>query len=224
MPRKLSEHVKGEIEERRKIFQISVKENEIINFEELFGNDHPVHLEIGSGRGEFLVSQSLLEWKHNFVGVEVDSARLGLILRLLDEEKHSNVKVLDLFIDSKTVGHFPENSLKKIHIIQPDPWPKRKHNNRRLINHKFLDMLHKLLQERGMLEIQTDHEDYGKWILKHLNEREDFVPVYGGVSRIPRHGHIVTYFEEKKMREGFKPMYITYRKKKTSDLQFIERR
>ena len=81
-----------------------------------------------------------------------------------------------------------------------------------MINHKLLDILYNLLKKKGILEIQTDHADYAKWIHRHLNEREDFKPVFGGISTTPRHGHIVTYFEEKKQREGFTINYFSYRK------------
>ncbi|MCF7919359.1 MAG: tRNA (guanosine(46)-N7)-methyltransferase TrmB [Candidatus Cloacimonetes bacterium] len=214
MSKILSTKLTEMIERKRAYFQLCYQESEQINFGEVFGNNNPVYLEIGCGRGEFLVKQSLLEWQCNFVGVEMKGNRLDLILRQLDEERHRNVRLLDIYIDAQTISYFPAKSLRKIFIIQPDPWPKRTHHRRRLINHAFLDMLSLLLEQRGILEIQTDHEEYAHWILKHLAERRDFMPVYGGVSKIPRHGHIVTYFEEKKMREGFSPLYITYRKKK----------
>ena len=62
------------------------------------------------------------------------------------------------------------------------------------------------------MEIQTDHQEYAEYIFKHFKARDDFKPIMGGSTKIPRHGHIVTYFEEKKMREGNYPVYISYRK------------
>lgn len=211
MPKKKSTALQQMLKEKRNIFQIYLPEIEKLDFEQIFGNDNPVYLEIGSGRGEFIISQSLLEWDKNFIGIECNSDRLNFILRHLDEKRHQNVRLLNTFIDVNTIKHFPADSLSKIFIIHPDPWPKRRHHRRRLINHQFLDMLFKILKPRGFLEIQTDHAEYAEWICRHLKEREDFVPFMGGVSNIPRHKHIVTYFEEKKLREGNKISYISYR-------------
>lgn len=212
MGRGLSENIKQIIEEKRKHFEICPQEDKQFDYKEIFGNDNPVYLEIGCGRGEFILNQPLLEWQVNFIGVEINPQRFELITRQLDYEKHKNVRMLKLFIDSESIKHFPENSLRKIFIIHPDPWPKRRHHPRRMINHKLLDILHKLLKKKGILEIQTDHEAYAEWIDKHLRERKDIMPVFGGRSTTPRHGHIVTYFEEKKQREGFIINYFSYRK------------
>lgn len=211
MGRRVSDEIKREVEQKRDFFELKAEKGKAFDYKEIFGNDNPVYLEIGSGRGEFIVTQSLLEWNVNFIGVEIDPQRFDLILRQLDKDRHKNVRMLKLFMDAESIKYFPENSLQKVFIIHPDPWPKRRHHPRRLINHKFLDMLFKILKPRGFLEIQTDHAEYAQWICRHLKEREDFVAFMGGVSNIPRHKHIVTYFEEKKLREGYEINYISYR-------------
>lgn len=215
MSRKLiNRRLLEEVENKRSFFQIYPCENEQLNLRAEFGNDNPVILEIGSGRGEFLTGQSLLDWDHNYLGIEINAERLKYTLRQLDMMRHKNVRVMNLFVDEKVITVIPEDSIRKIFIIHPDPWPKRRHHPRRLIQHQFLDVLYQILDERGVLEIQTDHREYSDWIMRHLGERKDFEPVNGGITDIPHHGHIVTYFEEKKMREGHRPVYITFRKKR----------
>ncbi len=207
-----NEEILGEISEKRQIFQIDVEAGRQLDFSQIFGNKNPVVMEIGIGRGEFLVGQSLLDWKRNYLGIDVNKERIDFTLRQLQPERHSNVRVLDLYVDEKVMNIIPEGSIRKVFIIHPDPWPKRRHFSRRLIQQAFIDVLYKILDYRGVVEIQTDHREYAEWILQHFRERKDFMPIYGGCSEIPRHGHIVTYFEEKKLREGNKPVYITYKK------------
>ncbi|MCF7913068.1 MAG: tRNA (guanosine(46)-N7)-methyltransferase TrmB [Candidatus Cloacimonetes bacterium] len=210
--RLVNEKILQEVEQKRSIFQIEAEKGKHFNFEEIYGNEQPVVLEIGIGRGEYLVGQSLLDWQHNYLGIEVNKERITYTLRQLQPRRHCNVRVLDLFVDDSLIEYIPAGSIRKVCIIHPDPWPKRRHNQRRLIQHKFLDVLYQILEERGVLEIQTDHAEYAQWILRHFAERSDFAPIRGGSTKIPRHGHIVTYFEEKKMREGNYPVYISYRK------------
>ncbi len=207
-----NEELLREIEEKRQIFQIYGASGRQLDFGQVFGNSNPVVMEIGIGRGEFLVGQSLLDWKRNYLGIDINRERINFTLRQLQTERHSNVRVLDLYVDEKVINIIPEGSIRKVFIIHPDPWPKRRHHGRRLIRHEFINVLYRILDERGVVEIQTDHREYAKWILQHFQERQDFMPIYGGCSEIPRHGHIVTYFEEKKLREGNKPVYITYKK------------
>lgn len=201
-----------EIEAKRKHFQLFPKADEKLNWAEIYGDNNPVKLEIGTGRGEFLVGQSLLDWKSNYLGIEMNYDRIDYTLRQLEPGRHENVRLLTKFVDEKIIEMIPAGTVRKIYIIHPDPWPKRRHHPRRLIQHSFLDVLWELLDEKGTLEIQTDHAEYGKWIIRHLNERDDFEPINGGSTHIPGKGHIVTYFESKKLREGNKPVYINYRK------------
>lgn len=202
----------AEISEKRKIFELQAEKGKPFDFEEIYGNSNPVVLEIGIGRGEYIAGQSLLDWQSNYLGIEINTERMNFTLRQLHPERHKNVRLVGLFVDSSIREYIPEGSIRKVCIIHPDPWPKRRHQQRRLIQHGFLDVLYKILDERGILEIQTDHKEYAEYILRHFKERDDFKPIMGGSTKIPRHGHIVTYFEEKKMREGNYPVYISYRK------------
>jgi len=205
------------IEKKREYFQIYQKGNIHLDLFAIYGNKNPVIMEIGIGRGEFLAGQSLLHWQNNYLGLEINKARIDYALRQLDTKRHQNVRIIDLFADENLIELIKSNTIRKIYILHPDPWPKRRHQQRRIINHKFIDVLYQLLDDKGVIEIQTDHQEYAEWILQHFSEREDFIPVNGGITDIPRQGHLVTYFEEKKMREGNNPLYITYKKKLVKD-------
>lgn len=202
-----------DLKEKRAYFEINVDERPLLNFQEIFGNENTVYLEIGSGKGEFIAYRSLVNYDTNFVGIEIKNNRVDSICRKLDVARHTNVKLMRLFVDANVTEVIPEKSIKRIFINHPDPWPKTKHHKNRLINDKFIDTLNKILKLRGVVEIITDHVGYAQWIIDHFKVREDFISEYPeGFSKIPKMGHIVTYFEEVKRKEGWEPIFMKFRK------------
>jgi tRNA (guanine-N7-)-methyltransferase len=196
------------------MFEINPDPGKKLNFEQIFRNNNPVHLEIGSGRGEFLLSKAKQNPDVNYMAIELKEKRIKTILRQLDEDTNKNVKLIRLFVDEAVIGIIPEGSLSKIYIIHPDPWPKTKHNRRRLIQQKFIDVLWQLLASKGEVFLSTDHSDYAAWIAEHFSQRNDFISIYDkGFSRTAPVDHIETYFEKMKKEEGFPPYFMTYHKK-----------
>ena len=206
--------MKENLEKKRDFFELQSKQERGLDFIKIFGNTNPVHLEIGCGRGEFLIQKALNLPDINFLGIELKEKRIKTILRILDFKLHKNVRILKLFVDENLKKCIPEKSISKIYIIHPDPWPKRKHHKNRLINDRFIDVLSEILKPDGRLEIATDHEEYAEWIIKLFAARKDFVSKYkNGYSNISAEGHIETYFEMKKQQEGFKPIFMEFKKK-----------
>ncbi len=195
-------------------FEIKSNHGQKLNFEKIFGNDNPVHLEIGSGRGEFLLSKAEQNPDVNYLAIELKEKRIKTILRQLDEDIHKNVKLIRLFVDEAVIGIISEASLSKIYIIHPDPWPKTKHNRRRLIQQKFIDVLWQLLASNGKVFLSTDHSDYAAWIVEHFSQRSDFISIHEkGFTRTAPEDHIETYFEKMKKEEGYPPYFMAYHKK-----------
>jgi len=201
------------MDEKWNFFEIRKHEGKLLDFREIFDNENPVHLEIGSGRGEFISMKSLLLRDKNFLGIELKTKRIEDTLKKLDLQRHRNVRLMRLFVDEKITEIIPASSVEHIYINHPDPWPKKKHNRRRLIQNGFIDALKEILKTKGIIEINTDHEDYARWILDIFRRRDDFKIVYeNGFTKIPSEGHIVTHFEEKKRKEGFDPFFMKFRK------------
>ncbi len=199
---------------KRDFFELQSKQEKELDFFKIFGNTNPVHLEIGSGRGEFLIQKALNLPDINFLGIELKEKRIKTILRKLDFKLHKNVRIMKLFADENLKKCIPEKAISKIYIIHPDPWPKRKHHKKRLINDRFIGVLSEILKSEGSLVIATDHSEYVNWIIKLFAARKDFVSKYkNGYSNIPAEGHLETYFEIKKRQEGFKPIFMEFEKK-----------
>ena len=202
----------------RRYFEINVDNKNRLDFNELFGNFNEVYLEIGSGRGEFLIKQAENNSDINFLGIDLKEKRIKSILMKLNKSLHTNVKITRLYVDTNVTNWIPPDSIAKIYIIHPDPWPKRKHYHRRLIQSKFLDALYKILKENGIVQISTDHRGYAKWIQNIFEERNDYIPLWeDGFSYIAPNDHVETFFEQKKKKEGYPPIFLSYKKVRNND-------
>jgi len=202
------------LEESKKNFEIRIGEDEVLNFQEVFGNELPVHIEIGSGRGEFLIKIAKQSPDINFIGIDLKEKRVKTLYRKLFKEKLKNVRIAKIYLNEESIHFVPPNSIEKIYLQHPDPWPKKRHFHRRIIQPGFIDIMHKLLAKGGFVDIATDHEDYAFWIVEHFMERQDFIPINKkGFTRETDEGHIETYFEKKKREEGFEPYFMKYRSK-----------
>ncbi len=200
------------LEESREIFELKIEENETLGFHKIFGNKNPVHIEIGSGRGEFLIRSAQQNPEINFIGIDLKEKRVKTIYRKLYRAKLKNVRIAKIYLDEESILFLQPNSIEKIYLQHPDPWPKKRHFHRRIIQHNFIDIMHKLLTHGGIVDIATDHENYAFWIVEHFAERKDFTSIYKkGFTRESAKGHIETYFEKKKREEGFEPYFMKYR-------------
>lgn len=199
---------------RSEQFLLKVEVDKVLDYQALFGNDHPVFVEIGSGKGEFISQYSLLHPEWNFIGFELKQKRVEIILRKLDPERQKNVKIATMCIDEKIVEFMAEGSLAGVFIQHPDPWPKRKHFPRRLIQVTFIDVLSRLIKKGGFLQISTDHEAYAQWTWKIMVNRRDFRShVLEGISHSPLFDdHVTTFYEREQRRLGYEPMHMLFEK------------
>ena len=152
-------------------------------------------LEIGFGMGDFLVHQALLHPHLQFIGVE--PFKTGLI-SLLKKIKQHNIQNIHIYqgVVHDILGKLP--LLSAIYILYPDPWPKKRHHKRRLIQKEFLLQLYQHLKPGGKIYIASDHADYQQWIEATL--QDTFGSVCG--SGEPFENWIPTKYEKKAKREG----------------------
>ena len=126
----------------------------------IFGNDHPVEIDFGAGDGGFAAAYASLHPERNLVAVERLLGRVRKIEKKAARSALANLRVLRLEL-GYTVRHLlPPDSISVAHIMFPDPWPKRRHWPRRLLQPDFVRDLEQALAPCGELRFTTDHEDY----------------------------------------------------------------
>ena len=134
--------------------------NCLLDLEAIFARKAPLILEIGFGNGETLASMAEANPDTNFIGIEVYPPGIGRLLNNLHHKGLMNVRIIRADATTVIPQCFDKNSLSKILILFPDPWPKKRHHKRRLIQTDFVSMLATKLCPSGVLHLATDSEDY----------------------------------------------------------------
>jgi tRNA (guanine-N7-)-methyltransferase len=139
---------------------------EPIHLKELFGNDWPIEVDLGSGSGKFLIGAAGALPERNFIGVERLLGRVRKTRRKALQAKLWNIRVLRMEIEHTLHFLIPNESISRFHLYFPDPWPKRRHHPRRVVDEEFLETIWHRLANKGEVWIKTDHQDYFERILK----------------------------------------------------------
>jgi len=129
----------------------------------VFGNDRAVEIELGSGDGGFIVERARQFPLRNFLAVERLLGRARKIVKKIQRAELDNLKVLRLESSYVLKRLVPEKSVSTVHIMFPDPWPKKRHHKRRLIQPGFLKSAHRVLLPEGTVRFSTDDPDYFAW-------------------------------------------------------------
>lgn len=147
---------------------------EPLDWRGVFGNERRIEVDIGCGKGSFLLSSAQAQCDANFLGVDRLLRRLRKVDRKIQRLGLPNLRLLRVEA-SYLVGYLvPLASVSVYHIYFPDPWPKRRHHQRRLISAAFLSSLHRTLCARGVVNCATDHEEYYRWIQGEFHKTDGF--------------------------------------------------
>lgn len=139
----------------------------MLDIEGLFSFDKPYYLEIGSGKGQFLVDMAKKFPDKFFIGVERNVTCCGFTAKKLVEEEISNAKLM--FINAEILmNEIKDNSLEGIFLNFSDPWPKKRHHKRRLTAMTYLDNYYRVLKPKAHLVIKTDNPDLFAFTLENL--------------------------------------------------------
>jgi tRNA (guanine-N7-)-methyltransferase len=131
-----------------------------LNLAELFGREAPVELEIGAGRGDFILDYAQQHNGVNFLAVERKQNVLKKMVNKLTRAGVHNVQVLNVEILHLLQNYLPPQSFQAVHIYFPDPWPKKGHVKRRLVRQENLELILRALVPGGFLHFRTDHPVY----------------------------------------------------------------
>ncbi len=185
-----------------------------IDFVRIFGRTGPVHIEIGSGKGTFLLNQARARPGDNFLGIEWARKYYRYAVDRIGRWGLTNVRIIRTDAAVFLADFITDSSVECFHIYFPDPWPKKRHHKRRFIDPANLEHLIRCLKTGGQLKIATDHADYFEVIQKLINnkgkglEEIQFLPTVGA----DKGEWVGTNFERKYLKDQRSIYTIAVRK------------
>lgn len=142
-------------------------------WKELFQNQNPLNVEVGTGYGEFMVEYCQKHPGENFVGLDHRFKRSFGLAKQLSRLENKNFRYLRA--RGERIGYiFGESEVQNLFYFFPDPWPKKRHHKNRLFQRPFLDDAHRILAAGGVLYVKTDHDGYYEWMLEALQGEKRF--------------------------------------------------
>jgi tRNA (guanine-N7-)-methyltransferase len=187
-------------------------EPRLFSTEELFGNSNPLTVEIGFGMGDSLLEMAAANPQINFLGIEVHKPGVGKLLHGVVEQNLSNVKVF--CHDAKEIlAHcLPPASIARLLIFFPDPWHKKRHNKRRLVQTDFITQQLPLLADGGRIHLATDWEPYAEHMVEAMEAVEGIENLNGAGQFWQQPDRPETKFERRGIRLGHGVWDLLYAK------------
>ena len=194
--------------------QIAVQEEGEISSRRLFGDDRPLHFEIGFGGGEHLADRADVLPDHGFIGCEPFLNGVATALAHIRDKHLANVRIWrgDAL---EVLRRVPNGALSFLYLLHPDPWPKARHAKRRMVNDGPVDLFAAKVKCGGELRIATDDPTYLTWALMVMQRHEhqfEWLAEKPSDFLDPPGGWIETRYGAKSRREGRRPYYLRYRR------------
>ena len=178
-------------------------------YKEIFGNNNPIHIEIGMGKGRFITEMASLHPEINYIGIEMYSSVLLRAVQKMNhlaEEQKAPENLRFFCVDARILGDiFAPDEIDRIYLNFSDPWPKDRHAKRRLPSKEFLAVYRKFLKKDGTLEFKTDNQDLFRFALEQLplakwDLKESTFDLHNNAKL--NKGNVMTEYEEKFSSKG----------------------
>jgi tRNA (guanine-N7-)-methyltransferase len=175
----------------------------LLDFEKVFGNKHPVVLEIGFGMGKSLVEMAKNAPETNFIGIEVHRPGVGACLMEASEASVTNLRVYEHDAVEVLADCIADGSLAKMQLFFPDPWHKKRHHKRRIVQPEFVESLRAKLKIGGVFHMATDWENYAEHMLEVMTAAVKYSNQSATNDYVPRpDDRPLTKFEQRGHRLG----------------------
>lgn len=179
--------------------------------DELFSQDRETWLEVGFGGGEHLAAQAIKNPEVTLIGAEPFVNGVAKTLSLIDQDNIENIRIH--FGDARPlIEALPDESISKIFVLHPDPWPKRRHHKRRMINSWFTEEAARILKNNGEARIASDIPDYIQWTLMHFQNSSEFQWRAKEMNdwKVRPDDWPQTRYEIKALKDGRRPTYLSF--------------
>ncbi|QQZ29321.1 tRNA (guanosine(46)-N7)-methyltransferase TrmB [Thiothrix subterranea] len=184
-----------------------------LDFPSLFGRVAPVTLEIGFGNGDSLAQMAAAAPERDFIGIEVHTPGVGHLLKLIGDQGLQNVRVMNTDAVEILKQRIPAHSLDRVQLFFPDPWHKKKHHKRRILQLPFVSLLASRLQTGGVFHMATDWENYAEYMAEVMQTSPDFVNLASEPPYSPRPDtRPLTKFENRGLKLGHGVWDLLYQK------------
>ena len=150
-------------------FSIQEPEQKKGKWAEVFGNDHPIHIEVGMGKGQFIIEMARRNPEVNYIGIEKYSSVLVRAVEKLEDFEQDNLRLIRM--DAENIEEvFDKDEVDRIYLNFSDPWPKDRHAKRRLTSTRFLERYNNILTPEGRVMFKTDNKDLFDFSLEQVEE------------------------------------------------------
>ncbi len=184
-------------------FGLDYRTGVLLDLRRAFDNDRPTCLEIGFGNGDALAAMALAHPRRNYLGIEVHRPGVGHLLLELEREGLENVRVLRHDAAEILRHALPDRSLEGVYLFFPDPWPKKRHHKRRIVQPEFLAQLARVIRPGGFVHMATDWDEYARQMLDALRAAAEFTNTAADDAYVPRPAERpLTRFERRGQRLG----------------------
>lgn len=178
-----------------------------LSWPEFFGNNGPVEIDVGSGRGLFLVNSAQRHPDINYLGIELDFREARRAAKRLKRRNLQNARILGGDVRSAFSKYITRKTVSAVHVYFPDPWWKKKHRRRRVFTDEFADLAATVLKPEGLLHSWSDVEEYFEVISALMNHHPEFLALAPPPERSPEHDmDYQTSFERRSRKSGL-PIY-----------------
>lgn len=175
-------------------------------WQERFGNNQPIHIEIGMGKGQFINQMAQTHPEINYIGIDMQVSVVSFALDKLIAEPVSNLQLLHVD-GSELTNYFAENEVDQIYLNFSDPWPKKRHEKRRLTYQSFLAVDEAILRPNGEIHFKTDNQGLFEYSLSSFSKYGMILEqVWLDLHHSSYEGNIMTEYEEKFSKKG-QPIY-----------------
>ena len=185
-----------------------------VDISDIFHCQKNIVLEIGFGDGENLINSAKINSNIFYIGSD---PFINTTAKCLSKILQHNLKNIVIWPDDvrKILKLFPNNSISEVKILFPDPWPKKKHINRRLIQNDFIEIIYPIIRHQGTITIATDHDLLKKWVLETFQNYREFEWIVESSNdwRCRPNDCFQTKYELKSINQQRKPSWFVFKKK-----------